>query len=40
MHPHSIFMVLLFIIEFVGFLSHNTETMVVLDQSNDQLVRY
>lgn len=36
----GIFMVILFIVEFVGFLSHRTETMVVLDKSNDELVRF
>lgn len=32
-------MLVLFVVELVGFLSHTTETMVVLDPSNDQLVR-
>ncbi len=32
-------MLVLFTVELAAFLSHSTETMVVLDPSNDQLVR-
>jgi hypothetical protein len=34
-----VFMLVLFIVELVSFMSHSTETMVVLDPSNDQMVR-
>src|SRR6056297_3468278 len=36
---NSVFMVALFIVELISFMSHRTETMVVLDHSHDQLVR-
>lgn len=32
-------MLVLVIVELVGFMSHTTETMVVLDPFNDQMVR-
>jgi hypothetical protein len=32
-------MLVLFLVELVAFMSHSTETMVVLDPVNDQLVR-
>lgn len=32
-------MAILFVVELVSFMSHSTETMVVLDQSHDQMVR-
>ena len=32
-------MLVLFLVELVGFMSHTTETMVVLDPSNNDTVR-
>lgn len=32
-------MAILFVVEIISFMSHSTETMVVLDQSHDQMVR-
>ena len=37
-YPHRIFMLALFIIELSAFLTHRTETMVILDPSQEQVV--
>lgn len=31
-------MAILFVVEIISFMSHSTETVVVLDQSHDQMV--
>ncbi|GAB5032688.1 rab7 family, partial [Nannochloropsis oceanica] len=35
----GVFMAILCVVEIISFMSHTTETMVVLDQSHDQMIR-